>query len=400
VRYGRTITLPTLPYVKGGNDEEGHLIIDAIQLNMKKVFSFFLIALILSAGFVSAAAVTAAAKSAAWKPAAPSGYSPITWASSPGIASFFKAPEGNGSIDFLTRIYLPQNQIRPLISGTPSGNEPADSNFLPDFPAQVPTPEEAAEAERMRNYRFERVTAEAAKKMSSEIKFIWDAPFFNMGNGSNDLSLAFKYSRDGIRTVTSGSRSDADLKHARRMLLIDNSSGEAAVKPFDSVGFLDKRYDVGLEGFAPGVGKNDGATGRLFLGVSPDGREIVVYCSKQATPKEAMNALAAAGIPAKNQLEADGGGSAACGYNLPGQFFVEPTRTLPLLMGAATIVARGTITTEGTNVRKGPSTKNAIVKKMPKGKAVQAFEEKDGWYRIGDGEWVIKTLVKTAHIGR
>lgn len=369
---------------------------------MKKALSLFLIVLAFVAGPAYAAATKVAAKAKTWKPAAPSGYSPISWASAPGIASFYRAPDGNGSIDFLTRIYLPQNRIGPVISGTPSGNEPADSNFLPDSPAQVPTPEEAAEAERIRNYRFERVTAEAAKKISANTKFIWDAPFFNMGSGSNDLSLAFKYTDGSVPTVTSGSRSDADLKHDRRMLLIDNQSGMAAIKDFDSLGFLDKKYDAALEGFSPEVGKSDGgsATGRLFLGVSPDGRELVVYCSKQATVKEASSALVTAGIPAKNQLQADGGGSAACGYNLPGQFFVEPTRTLPLLMGATTVFARGTITTADTNIRKGPSTKNAIVKKLPKGQAIQAFEEKGGWYRIGDDEWVKGTLVKTIDIGK
>lgn len=110
--------------------------------------------------------------------------------------------------------------------------------------------------------------------------------------------------------------------------------------------------------------------------------------------KEASNALAAAGASIDRQLEADGGGSASCGYNLPGQFFVEPTRSVPLLMGAKTIIARGTITTKDTNVRSGPGTKYSIIVKLPKGAAIQAFEEKNGWYRIGDGRWVIKTLIK------
>ncbi len=366
---------------------------------MKKILSLFLIGFAFCAGPAFAAA---AKKSSAWSPAVPTGYSPIGWAQAPGIVSYYKAPEGNGTIDFLTRIYLPQNEIRPLLSGEPAGKEPADSNFLPDYPAHVPTPEEAAAAERTRNYSFSRVTAEAAKKISPETKFIWDAPFFNMGNGASDLSLALKYAKNGLVTVTSGTRSDADLAHERRMLLVDNVSGLAAVKPFDSLGFLDKAYDLALEGFGPDVGKSDGgsATGRLFLGVSADGKELVVYCSRQATVKEAGNALSMAGIPAKNQLQADGGGSAACGYNLPGQFFVEPSRTLPLLMGAATLTARGTVTTQDTNVRKGPSTKNAVVRTLSKGQTIRAYEEKDGWLRIAEGEWVKKTLVKTAEIGK
>ena len=109
---------------------------------------------------------------------------------------------------------------------------------------------------------------------------------------------------------------------------------------------------------------------------------------------EASNALVAAGVPVSQQLQADGGGSAACGYNLPGQFFVEPTRMLPLLMGAVTIVARGTATTNGLNVRKGPATKYSIIRKLNKGAPIVALEEKNGWYRIGPGEWVIKTLIK------
>jgi uncharacterized protein YgiM (DUF1202 family) len=104
--------------------------------------------------------------------------------------------------------------------------------------------------------------------------------------------------------------------------------------------------------------------------------------------------LLAAGVPVEQQLQADGGGSTACGYNLPGQFFVEPIRSLPVLMGAETILARGTISTDNINVRSGPSTKNTIVTKLAKGTLVRVYEEKNGWYRIGDGQWVSKSLVK------
>jgi uncharacterized protein YgiM (DUF1202 family) len=145
------------------------------------------------------------------------------------------------------------------------------------------------------------------------------------------------------------------------------------------------------------VAKSDNASGgasRLFLGVSSSSQELIIYCSNLATVKEASDALIAAGVPLEHQLEADGGGSASCGYNLPGQYFVEPARTLPLLMGAKTIVARGVANTKGVNVRSGPGTKYPIVMKLDKGAPIQAFEEKNGWYRLGDKQWVIKTLIK------
>jgi Bacterial SH3 domain. len=119
-----------------------------------------------------------------------------------------------------------------------------------------------------------------------------------------------------------------------------------------------------------------------------------VYCSQSATVKEASDALIAAGVASEKILEADGGASATCGYNLPGQFFVEPTRTLPLLMGAKNIIMRGKITSTTANVRSGPGTKYPIVAKLAKNDAITALGELSGWYRIGDGRWVIKTLIK------
>ena len=107
-----------------------------------------------------------------------------------------------------------------------------------------------------------------------------------------------------------------------------------------------------------------------------------------------MHALIIAGIPVEHQLQADGGGSASCGYNLPGQFFVEPVRTLPLLMGAKTILLKGKITSNNVNVRDNPSIKDKAIKKLSKGAEVVVFEENNGWYRIGDGEWVSKVFVK------
>jgi uncharacterized protein YgiM (DUF1202 family) len=67
-------------------------------------------------------------------------------------------------------------------------------------------------------------------------------------------------------------------------------------------------------------------------------------------------------------------------------------------MGASTVLARGTITSDFANVRNGPTTKNKIVGKLLKGASVRAYEEKSGWYRVGAGQWVSKTLIKTVKI--
>ena len=245
---------------------------------------------------------------------------------------------------------------------------------------------------------FERLVAEVAKGTATTSKFVWNAPFFNITNSVTDLSLALKSTVGTTTLITSGSRPAADMAEERRMLIINNQTGSAAIEDFDPVTFVSSSIgDQALEGFAPTVAKNDnasGATGRLFLGVSTSSKELVVYCSQQATVQEASDALLAAGVPVEHQLEADGGGSATCGYNLPGQFFVEPARTLPLLMGAVTILERGTATTDGLNVRSGPSTKYSIVAKLTKGEVVRVYEERNGWFRIGDGRWVSKTLIK------
>jgi len=359
---------------------------------MKKFYFVLLIVLALSASPALAASQSAAAAKAAWKPLTPKGFIPITWAKAPGIASYFKAPADNGAIDFLTRIYLPQNQIDFIAStstplGTSSQSVATSSGSANDDISDLP------------NLSFQRLAAEAAKTISPAVKFIWDAPFFNLKPILSELSLAVKYSVGTTTAVSSGSRSVPDMAQSRRLLTVNNQSGQAAITDFDPAVFLDnKNSDLALEGFNPSVLKTDSAGGgasRLFLGVSVDGRELAIYCSQLATVGEASDALTAAGIPLDRQLEADGGGSAACGYNLPGQFFVEPTRSLPLLMGAETIVARGTVTTKTINVRSGPATKYPIVVKFPKDTAVRAFEEKNGWYRIGAGEWVLGSLIKS-----
>jgi len=374
---------------------------------MKKLYLALLIMLaLLSASPVLAASKSAAAK-AAWKPLSPDGYSPIAWAKAPGIASFFKAPDDNGAIDFVTRIYLPQNQIEFIIStNTPADLTATDVNSGSDtassgqesFSTTTSSSTTAADISDFHNLSFTRLGAEAAKAIAAPVKFLWDAQFFNLQPVFSELSMAVKYTAGTTTTITSGSRSIPDMAKPRRMLIINNQTGKAAIEDFDSSIFIDnKNGDQALEGFAPTVPLSDsagGAASRLFLGVSDDGKELLIYCSQLATVDEASNALALAGISPDHQLQADGGGSAACGYNLPGQFFVEPTRSLPLLMGAETILARGIATTKTLNVRSGPSAKKPIVTKLSKGAAVRVFEEKNGWYRIGDGQWVLKSQIK------
>jgi len=345
----------------------------------------------------------------AWKPATPDGYTPITWAKAPGIASYFKAPSNNGSLDFITRIYLPQNQIGFITSSSaPLDWGTATSDFVPEIltPGLVVSDAETTTSSiinstptsSFHNYAFARVVAEASKATAPKVQFIWNGPFFNITDVTSDLSLALKSTVGTTTLISSGSRPAFDMAQDRNMLIINNQTGKAAISSFDPVVFVSSSAgDQAIEGFAPTVQKIDsasGATARLFIGVSTSSKELVIYCSQQATIGEASDALLAAGIPPERQLEADGGGSASCGYNLPGQFFVEPNRTLPLLMGAATILARGTATTKDMNVRSGPSTKKSIVKKLSKGEPVIIYEEKSGWYRIGDGQWVLKTLIK------
>jgi len=356
---------------------------------MKKLLVLSLIIVSLSAtpAFAAAKKTVVAAKPA-WKAVTPTGYSPISWASAPGVASFFKPPADSGAIDYLTRINLRQNLINFIVS--PDAAPVVKTPTAPD----ATTGEIAAYPD----LSFKRLGAEASKAIDPAIKFIWDAPFFNMGAVMSDLSMAVKYTAGGKTVVSAGTRSASDMALPRRMLIVNNQTGKAMIEDFDQTVFTDpKSGDLALEGFSPAVVKTDGPTAaasRLFLGISNDGQELAVYCSQSATVNEANDALVAAGVAPNNILEADGGGSAACGYNLPGQFFVEPTRTLPLLMGAKNILKRGKITSTTANVRSGPGTKYPIVSKLLKDDAITALGELNGWYRIGDGEWVIKTLIK------
>ena len=352
---------------------------------MKKTCLSLLFLCLLSATPVLAATKSAAPTKAAWKPQTPKGYTQITWAKAPGIVSFFKIPEDSGTLDYITRIYLPQNQIGFIVSTS----TPIDLTL----PASTSTPDI-----NLHNLSFERLGAEKTKALNPAIKFLWDAPFFNMKPLFSDLSMATKYTVGATTTISGGSRSVPDMSLARRMLLINNKTGTASIKDFDLDIFTDnKTSDQALEGFAPTVYKSDNtsaAASRLFLGVSKDGRELIIYCSQLATTDEASNALVLAGIPLENQLQADGGGSASCGYNLPGQFFVEPTRNLPMMMGAETILARGVITAKTANLRNGPNSKNKIVGQLAKGAPIRIFEEKNGWCRISKNDWLLKSLIK------
>lgn len=362
------------------------------------------------------------AHAATWKPATPEDYTSITWAKAPGIASYFKAPTGSGNLDFITRIYLPQNQIQFIASEKPPLDwGMANASFVVNMPTEFSTPSgtpttstESQEPvgtvtsitpttngptggiNEFHNFAFPRFVSESSKTLAKGAKFIWNAPFFNITLATSDLSMAIKTTESGKTLISSGSRPPFDMAAERRMLLINNRTGKANIQAFDADIFVGNASgDVALESFAPDVGKSDGAgTARLFVGVMPSKQEIVIYCSQSATVGEASRALTAAGVPVENQLQADGGGSASCGYNLPGQYFVEPGRTLPLMMGAFTMLGRGNPTTNGLNVRGGAGTTFKIVRKLNKTDVVTILEEKGTWYRIGEDEWVSKSLIK------
>jgi len=181
------------------------------------------------------------------------------------------------------------------------------------------------------------------------------------------------------------------------MLIIDNEKSTAQITDFDENVFL-ASGDQAVEGFAPFAIANDDGDGsaRLFVGVRANGKELVIYCSRGASPQEASDSLLAADVPIENQLQADGGASATCAYNMPGQYFVEPGRMLPHLMGAYSFLFRGTIVNEGVNVRVGPGIANKSIAKLSKGTPVTAYEEKNGWVKIDEqaAKWVLKTLIK------
>ncbi|MFA6382340.1 MAG: SH3 domain-containing protein [Candidatus Buchananbacteria bacterium] len=351
---------------------------------MKKiVYSFLLIVLALTIlpGQIKAATAKKAAPKV-WSAAAPKGFLPITWAKARGIASFFKPQESNGYIDYLTIIYLPYNQLRLIASTTPQTTW-----------GEVKAP---FTAENASNWVFTKMATEKTKNQNPDAQFIWNMPFFNITSTTTDLSLALKSTWPANKYITSGSRPDFDMSQSRRMLIIDNQKMTAKIADFNETTFL-ASGDVAVEGFAPSViinGYGD-SSARLFVGVRAEGKELVIYCSRGAYLSDASNALLAAGVSPENQMQADGGASATCAYNLPGQYFVEPGRMLPHLMAAFPFLYRGTIINDGVNLRNGPGAKYKSLARLAKGTNVIVYEEKTGFVRIDQSQqWVSKSLVK------
>lgn len=319
---------------------------------------------------------------AEWKATTPEGYTPITWVKARGVASFMKPPVGNGYLDYLTVIYLPYTQVKLVASS---------SERLDWGPGVAPL--DTAE---VRDWAFSKMVAEKTKLANPDMKFMWNVPFFNVTLPTTDLSLGLKSEDATSPYITSGSRPEFDTTEARRMLIVDNKAGTANITDFDAETFLESG-DQAVEGFSPTVISKSGgvATARLFLGVKPGGKELIVYCTQGATAEQASEILVSAGVPLENQLQADGGTSVSCGYNLPGQYFVEPGRTLPHLMGAFPLVYRGTTINSTLNVRKGPGTSHAVIRSLTKGSKVEVYQEKNGWARISNNqEWVLAKYLK------
>jgi len=317
-----------------------------------------------------------------WSAATPEGFTPLTWAKARGVTTFFKPQTGNGYLDYLTVIYLPYTQIRLIASSTPT-----TSWGVAQSPFDQPS---------VSNWVFSKMVTEKTKSQNPDAQFIWNMPYFNITGTTTDLSLALKSTLGSNPYITSGSRPEFDIAQNRRMLIIDNNKLTAQISDFDKNTFITSG-DQAIEGFAPSVivKGESGGIARVFVGVRAAGKELVIYCSRGASIEDASNALLAAGVPLENQLQADGGASATCAYNLPGQYFVEPGRMLPHLMGAYPFLFRGTIINNGVNVRNGPGTKYKSIAKLAKGTEVTAYEEKSGWVRIDQSsQWVSKSLIK------
>lgn len=344
---------------------------------MKKIFVAIL--LIIFSVVILPAASHAATK--AWTAATPDGFTELTWAKARGVTTFFKAQKGNGYIDYLTVIYLPYAQVKLIASTTPQ-------TVWGDTPAPFSLPA-------VSNWVFPKMVVEQTKIQNPEAQFIWNMPFFNITGTSTDLSLALKSTLGPNPYITSGSRPTWDIAQNRKMLIVDNKTATAQIADFDAETFLSSG-DQAVEGFAPTVtakSDNDGIA-RSFVGVRADGKELVVYCSRGASPEEARNSLLAAGVPIDNQLQADGGASATCAYNLPGQYFVEPGRTLPHLMAAYPHLPTGTVLYDKVNIRKGPGTNFGVATQFNKGK-IEIHEIKGDWIRVTESsEWIYKPLVK------
>lgn len=329
-----------------------------------------------------ATAKSATARTQVWKPQTPEGYMPITWVKARGIASYYKAPEGSAFGDYLTRIHLPYAEIKFISS--------------PTARTELGAGKEPLSGENIKNWGFTRMVVERMKQARPDAKFIWDFPFFNMNLAVTEISLALKASDDGGGYVSSGARPDMDMAKQRRILVVNNAAGIGKVMDFDTEPFRTED-DIVVEGFSPDttVPGSATSTGRLFVGMRPGGTELVVYCSRGATVAEASAALVAAGVPVQNQVQGDGGGSTTCGYNLTGQYFVEPGRTLPHIMGAFSLRSRGTANADDLRVRSAPSTDGAILRTLKRGTKLPIYEERDGWVRISEKqEWVSGQYVR------
>lgn len=406
---------------------------------MKKIFllNFLILSLLFCAPVVAATTKTASAKAPAkpkvWQATAPEGYESIDWVKMRGIASFAKAPENNGHLDYLTFIYLPYNEIKIVTTNTPrvsfgdavypfgeapvtatSSNSESNNDYSDyydeytasedaDLANATTSTEEIATTtkqtdEGLKNWAFTKFQVERIKKQNPDMKFMWNAPFFNMTINPTDLTFALKSTDASSTYITSGARPTNDTDAPRKMLIINNQTNLAQIVDFDKNLFISTSTgDQGFEGFSAttkikGVDYN---TERLFLGVKPGNKELVVYCSRGARPEEASAALTAAGVPVENQLQADGGNSATCAYNLTGQYFVEPGRSLPILVGAFPFLYSAQISTDNLNVRDLPSTKGKSLKKLKLKTVVKIYEEKSGWGRISQNqEWISLAYVK------
>ncbi|MCX6780418.1 MAG: SH3 domain-containing protein [Candidatus Magasanikbacteria bacterium] len=354
---------------------------------MRKLFSFLMVASLLLASSPVLAKVAPP-----WQATTPAGYTAMNWVKERGVSSFMKAPTGNGYLDYLTFIYLPYSQINFISSSTPPVSwGPAKAPFDEIDPALSTTT--------LQDWAVPKMVAEQMKIDNPNVKFLWNVPFFNITVPTTDLSLGLKNTSASGTYITSGSRPDSDMAQARKMLIINNEKFTGQISDFDENAFVSTSTgDQAVEGFSPFTFKSDGnggATARLFLGIKNDGKELVVYCSQSATVSEASQALLDAGVPVENQMQADGGGSATCAYNLPGQYFVSPGRTLPYLMGATPILYRATVTIKDLNVRNAANAKGAVVRRLAKGVTVTIFQEKNGWARISEKqEWVSVSLLK------
>jgi uncharacterized protein YraI len=320
---------------------------------------------------------------AAWTPTIPPEYTSISWVGGHGVKTVIKVPENSGYIDYLTIIHLPEVQIRLLTSSTPK-------TLVGE--ATAPFPEEHAE-----NWSFAKTTVEKFKTAHPQMTFLWNAPFFNVNMFMTELSLSLKSSDADGPYITSGRRPGFDMEQPRKMLIIDNSRGSAKIMDFDESIFINEG-DQSFEGFAPlstPSAKGEQAA-RVFLGVRENGTELVVFCSRSASLEEASAALRNAGVAVEHQMQADGGGSATCAYNLPGQYFVEPNRSLPHVMGVFPRLPKGSVTIDKLNVRSGAGTTHTALRQLPIGTEVTIYEEVNGWYRIHEtkSEWISAQYIK------